>query len=1053
VPNPENEPTPAETAPVAPSDSPAPPDSEVPPPESSGPPPEETEDDFDEYEPLTPELVEEEAIRGDFVLKWAVVLLAVLLGSTRITDTATLLHLKTGQYLASHGVLPPSTDVFSYTATDRPWVNLAWGFDLVAAAVYAVGGFVGLSIVKALVAGVTFGVIVSISRPGLPTWWSSICAAAALLACHNRLAMQPYLVTLLGCALVLWLLDGWVREPDRVKRLWLLVPILFVWSNLDSHAYVGTVLVLLYALGDTVGSWLLNTTPLEPERRTKLWTVAAAGLAVTLIHPFGWQSLFSPLLVYGTDYPALRDYIQGTWLGQSQVPGGAALLYFPMWVPRFWEQLGVDSIAALLTILAAVVVMALNFKRLEMSHVFVCAGFLAFAALCIHELAAAALVCSVLAALNGQAWYAATFRQTYSVATGELLFSRGGRALTVLAFSAVAFLGGTGRLRDVNAASTGFGLDHNLAVWIDDLERQLADSYDTRPFNHLLSQGDVLIWIGQQVFADSRVSVYHDPDDDQNLLARHQRTRDALRQEVDTLNNRLLGRSRREEWVPVFNKYEITHIVPRLSSSPADYSTLFQMLQSQGVVDSLVPGQEWQLTSVGATAAVLYRTDLEKQDYRDYVLKHQADFRDQAYKQTAEPIGPRTAWVRSPSFYQKYFWSKKREVPPEIQRAQHLVQLAAGALPVRYEGSRAAMAYLAIRLAQEGLNREPGNPEGYIALGQSYELLSQWETLVGRNPPRTQFSGMRYLQAVAAYNQALVAEPDSPIAHGALFRLYEGAQRTDLMLRHAEALDRRLENDPQADSENVLKLVQIVEELRTSVENVETALDGFAGQGADPLQLAQGAYQRGCPLSALRRLDEAPEALAGNMGAEQFRIMLLLETGRVEDAYEAAERWSGPARSAGRPGWHDIVALCQLPNAGYEQAVELWTEQARDTDRQLLTQLLGTLSPTQGNTHSPLAWPIGATAGALDYFTQRPASLSQFNLNAGLALLEEGELARARKLLEETLEQTPEAPQRLLIAYYLTELTGEPVDALPPSAFIPILFADDEETKPAGPAK
>src|SRR5579863_9193853 len=62
-----------------------------------------TEIDFDESEPLTPDLVEEEAIRGDFVLRWGVVLLAFLLASTRIgdTDTSVLLHVKTGQFLAS----------------------------------------------------------------------------------------------------------------------------------------------------------------------------------------------------------------------------------------------------------------------------------------------------------------------------------------------------------------------------------------------------------------------------------------------------------------------------------------------------------------------------------------------------------------------------------------------------------------------------------------------------------------------------------------------------------------------------------------------------------------------------------------------------------------------------------------------------------------------------------------------------------------------------------------------------------------------------------------
>ena len=84
-------------------------------------------------EPLTPELLEDEAIRGDFMLRWAVVLLAFLLGCTEVGDTQTLVHVKTGQYLLSHGVLPPRTDVFSSTAADRPWINLAWLFDIVLA--------------------------------------------------------------------------------------------------------------------------------------------------------------------------------------------------------------------------------------------------------------------------------------------------------------------------------------------------------------------------------------------------------------------------------------------------------------------------------------------------------------------------------------------------------------------------------------------------------------------------------------------------------------------------------------------------------------------------------------------------------------------------------------------------------------------------------------------------------------------------------------------------------------------------------------------------------
>ena len=124
-PDADNEPTPA------PSDTP-PAESEAS--KEAADSPEGTADaDLPEYEPLTPELVEEEALRADFMLRWAVVLLALMLGCTRVTETISLVRIRTGEYLAGHGWLPPRTDVFSYTALDHAWVNLGWLADLLLA--------------------------------------------------------------------------------------------------------------------------------------------------------------------------------------------------------------------------------------------------------------------------------------------------------------------------------------------------------------------------------------------------------------------------------------------------------------------------------------------------------------------------------------------------------------------------------------------------------------------------------------------------------------------------------------------------------------------------------------------------------------------------------------------------------------------------------------------------------------------------------------------------------------------------------------------------------
>ena len=128
-------------------------------------------DDLPEEIELTPEIVEDEAIRNDFMLRLAVVLLAVLVACTEISETRTLVHIKTGEYLGSHAVLPPRTDVFTHTASEKPWINLSWLFDLFSAGVFAVGGAISLTVLKSLLAGLTAYLLIKAVKRDVPTWW------------------------------------------------------------------------------------------------------------------------------------------------------------------------------------------------------------------------------------------------------------------------------------------------------------------------------------------------------------------------------------------------------------------------------------------------------------------------------------------------------------------------------------------------------------------------------------------------------------------------------------------------------------------------------------------------------------------------------------------------------------------------------------------------------------------------------------------------------------------------------------------------------------------
>ena len=439
---------------------------------------ESADDDLPEYEPLTPELVAEEAERGDFMLRWAVVLLAVLLGCYGVYQSTTLLRTASGQYMASHGLLPPSTDVFSLTATDRAWINLGWGTDLVLAGLYALPGQdIGLTLFAAVVAGLTLGLLVHISRPGLPNWWTSVLAAVALLAMFPQFVAGPESITLLGLAVQLWLLHRF-GLTGRPRDLWALVGVQLLWVNLDPRAWIGLLVLLLYGLGEWLGARQDRPGLGGPDQRKLYWKVTGGVALACLLNPFHIHALLAPLVLYGTEYPALQDY--NLLLGQSVSID--RLQYYPLTAIFYhqghwgnWSWLNYHVIASLLVLVAAAVAIFLNRRRADWGHVTVLVGLTALSLLGIRELAPAALVAAVLAGLNAQDWYRVTFPQEYTVEPRELLFSRGGRSLTVFAFFGVALLAILGRLTPEHGRKLGLGLDPGLASAVDGLTIDLNE--------------------------------------------------------------------------------------------------------------------------------------------------------------------------------------------------------------------------------------------------------------------------------------------------------------------------------------------------------------------------------------------------------------------------------------------------------------------------------------------------------------------------------------------------------------------------------------------------
>ncbi len=994
-----------------------------------------------DWEPLTPELVEDEAIRGDFMLRWAAVLLALLIGCRQIVETTTLVHVKTGQYLAAHGLWPPAHDVFSATASEHRWVNLSWLWDLIASGLFAIGQGTGLSLGTALLVALTWWLLGKTSRASVSNWWGSILGVLTLLASHPRFSGQPETVTLLGLAATLWCCHAWrssletatstsvIALSSRPVSLWWLVPGFALWSNLDPRMFLGLLLLLLWGTGELLGK-LLGRAALSDAQRKHFWMVLGTSVVASVFNPFGGHSLWSPVVLYGTEYPAWRAYV-------ATASGWESTSVLSLWNSSLWiSGLGrLPLIAGLLVVLSALVSLTLNARRSNLGDWLALAGFAALASIASHELAAASIVACVVGTLNAQQWYQAKFRQTYSIAPSELLFTRGGRAVTVLAFFALAVISVNQMLFGVDGKRVGLGLSNRLQALIEAYRSASENSFDDRPFNFVPQQGDVLLWVDQKPFMDSRLTVFSGRGTE-DLLTLHDQARRALAglPAHDVPAAEIPDQPQPDDfnaiWRPVFDRFQITHALPRLvSARPIAY---FRMLLSPG----------WRLTHLGANCAVLYRDDAPSPELNKYLEQHRLNYVTSAF-QTDSPAVLRTDWPRASTSLQKYLGSSEVRVSNKVLEAEnllmHLHGMVSGQIVIE-QPSAFAMAFLAIRKANEALAESADHAAAYQVLGDVYSYLSTMETGIVQSGGGSFSNQLRFQQALGAYHQAVLLEPNSLGLHGRLLDLLQRHNRTDLVLRELQAIDRLSLKTPSDDAdaeESQVRRFQLQEQCESRLDALREELDKVPDGGPNVIEVAQQVYAAGFVLEALKVLDRDLFAVQGSVEGQALQGLLRYESGEIEVAHNQFAYELG----ASTGGWRVPAAWTRLAHGEYDPAIKLWNEQMDLSQNSSLMSVLTTLplvqSPFQ-NLGQPNVWPTqhGVTFAQAQFrLVNESATLLWYT---AMCQLESGQPKLAGKTLSGLLENYPDTALRPLCRFYLFVITDELIDLEPPAEWIPI---------------
>jgi tetratricopeptide (TPR) repeat protein len=351
--------------------------------------------------------------------------------------------------------------------------------------------------------------------------------------------------------------------------------------------------------------------------------------------------------------------------------------------------------------------------------------------------------------------------------------------------------------------------------------------------------------------------------------------------------------------------------------------------------------------------------------------------------------------------------------------------------------------WLALRAARRGVRADPRDAACFVELGEAYGRLVVATRENVLTSPR--FRRFRRMQAIAAYQQALVLQPSLGDAHAALADLCREEGLLELAHHHLQELARlarsggaRRGETAEQHQDRLDRLDDVAGHFEAQVAKVRRYWTTHTAE-LPLLDRADAAFKLGLPLESLKLLLGNDVAAFGAKGL-YLEMELLLLTGRVHDA----RAWLEPAHRdlLGPHDYHWLKAEVGAIAGNYEEALEHLGELAGLTVR--VPELAEEVSPRTALALNIGRTLLGATALVPQAFAPDRADLSRqrqgllasledeadITAFAGLLALEAG-LPQARDLLRRAVGPRPDGstrglsfPLRRYAERWLRELEG-----------------------------
>jgi hypothetical protein len=227
-----------------------------------------------------------------FLLAYFTWLIAAFCG----TGDDTYWHIKVGEWILENHQAP-TTGIFSYTATDKPWISHEWLSAIILYEVYSIAGWPGLVFLAIVAITLAMWLLFDflVKRVSVNICIIFILFAYFLLTPH--IMPRPHILIL--PFIVLWTAELIKASENQTHPPYSLAFVMILWSNMHGSFIMGIPFVLFFA---AESAFAIKDDALRLKELQHWLKFLLLSLAALLINPHGINGVLLPFQLTGQTY-------------------------------------------------------------------------------------------------------------------------------------------------------------------------------------------------------------------------------------------------------------------------------------------------------------------------------------------------------------------------------------------------------------------------------------------------------------------------------------------------------------------------------------------------------------------------------------------------------------------------------------------------------------------------------------------------------------------------------------------------------------------------------